>query len=123
MESIIFLRDIYRAISELESEMIKNYGLSLNENMMLYSIMRNERLTSGDIAKALNMTHSNTSKIIRSAENRGYLERDMGEHDRRQMFFSLTTKGRNTLIMIEESLEDIAPELKAILNLSGNENI
>lgn len=107
MDTLCKIRDIHRAILEYESQLEKMYGLCLNEGMLLCSLSREERLTSGEIAELLGLTLSNTSKVIRSVEEKGLIRRIMGEKDKRQMYFSLTTEGRKRIETISCKEVDI----------------
>ena len=79
MESFCKIRDVYRAITEFEAQFEKRYGLGLNEGSLLCALHEVGRLSSGDIAKQLNLTQSNASKVIRAAENKGLIQRSLGE--------------------------------------------
>ena len=68
MEDLCKIRDVYRAIAEFETQFMQQYNLSLNEGMLLCTLLNTPRLTSGEIAEALGLTCSNTSKLIRSVE-------------------------------------------------------
>ncbi|GAE20993.1 3-to-5 oligoribonuclease A [Bacteroides pyogenes JCM 10003] len=72
--------------------------------MLLCSLSKVDRLSSGEIAETLGLTNSNASKVIRSVEDKGLVERVMGVVDKRQMYFSLTRKGKKALseIVCEE---------------------
>ena len=54
------MRELYKAITELEDSLMEIYGISLNE--------------------------------ARSIEDKGFLIRDFGDKDKRQIYFSLTTE-------------------------------
>mgnify|MGYP002749742742 CR=1 FL=1 len=97
MEPFCKIRDFYRAITDFETRFEKRYGLCLNEGMLLCCLRQEPRLSSGDIAKQLGLTHSNTSKVIRSVEKKGLIERILGDDDKRQMYFSLTQEGERCL--------------------------
>jgi DNA-binding MarR family transcriptional regulator len=101
MKKLCVIRDICRSISDFESEFQKAHNLCLNEGMVLCSL-KQARLSSGEIAKQINLTCSNTSKLIRSIEDKGLIKRVLGEEDKRQMYFSLTQKGISKLTEIEE---------------------
>ncbi len=47
-------------------------------------------LSSGELSKELKLSASNTSKVIKTVEDKGFIERYMGEKDRRKMYFTLT---------------------------------
>lgn len=93
MKSICVMREIYRAIENYELEFEQVHGIGLNEAMALCCIRQNERLSSGEIADKTGLKTSHCSKIIRSIEDEGYVQRIMGKVDRRQMYFILTRKG------------------------------
>ena len=101
MEKLCRIRDIYRSIVEFETEFEHTFGLSLNEGMLLCSLKNNGKLTSGHIAEMLGLTCSNTSKVIRSLEEKGYIERIPGDHDKRQMYFTLTDAGNECLAKVK----------------------
>lgn len=96
METLCKIRDIYRSISEFESRFQQQYNLCLNEGMLLCSL-KSKVCSSGELAELLGLTNSNTSKVIKSVESKGLIERVLGDKDKRQMYFSLTENGRKRL--------------------------
>jgi MarR family transcriptional regulator, organic hydroperoxide resistance regulator len=119
MKNLCAIRDICRSISEFENEFLKLYDLCLNEGMVLCTL-NDGRLTSGKIAAKLNLTCSNTSKVIRSVEDKGLIERDMGDKDRRQMYFTLTTEGKKRLKLIEKDNVALTEPLSLIITNKEN---
>ena len=115
MEPFCKIRDFYRAITDFETRFEKRYGLCLNEGMLLCCLRQEPRLSSGDIAKQLGLTHSNTLKVIRSVEKKGLIERILGDDDKRQMYFSLTQEGELCLKELECCDVEIPDVLKKIL--------
>jgi len=113
MKKLCVIRDICRAISEFESEFISVHGITLNEGMVLCTL-KDKKLSSGEIAKQINLTCSNTSKLIRSVEDNGYIARDLGAEDRRQMYFTLTEKGAVKLSEIEKDKIELTGPLSTI---------
>ena len=99
MEPFCKIRDFYRAITDFETRFEKRYGLCLNEGMLLCCLL----------------THSNTSKVIRSVEKKGLIERILGDDDKRQMYFSLTQEGERCLKELECCDVEIPDVLKKIL--------
>lgn len=53
------------------------------------------------MADALGLSHSNASKVIRSVEDKAFVERVLGKVDKRQMYFSLTVQGSDILSRIK----------------------
>lgn len=116
METLCKIREINRAVAAFEAEMEKNYNLCLNEGMLLCSLSKTDKLTSGEIADALELTTSNTSKVIKSVENKNLIKRVIGNADKRQMYFSLTPKGKKALSMINCNNIKLPYLLEEILN-------
>ncbi len=116
METLCKIRDIYRAIAEFELQFEKRYHLNLNEGMVLCSLLKNELLTSGEIATLLGLTASNASKVICSAEHKGLVKRTLGRVDKRQMYFALTPEGQKRLQDIQCNALHIPELLEQALN-------
>ncbi|MDD2583400.1 MAG: winged helix DNA-binding protein [Bacteroidales bacterium] len=114
MKKLCAIRDICRALGVFESDFLKEHDISLNEGMILCSL-KESRLSSGEIAKQINLTCSNTSKLIRTIEERGYIERVLGEEDRRQMYFSLTSSGLEKVKKIEDDSTPLTGPLKKLV--------
>lgn len=115
MESFCKIRDVYRAITDFEAQFEKRYGLGLNEGSLLCALHEMGRLSSGDIAKQLNLTQSNASKVIRAAENKGLVQRSLGDDDKRQMYFSLTPEGEHCLTRLHCCDIEVPAVLKQLL--------
>ncbi|AHF12846.1 DNA-binding protein [Barnesiella viscericola DSM 18177] len=115
MESFCKIRDVYRAITEFEAQFEKRYGLGLNEGSLLCALHEVGRLSSGDIAKQLNLSQSNASKVIRAAENKGLIQRSLGDDDKRQMYFSLTPEGERCLTQLHCCDIEVPAVLKQLL--------
>lgn len=99
---ICAMRDIWRAMNELEGDLQTTYGLSLNEAMTLCAI-GDETVPPSVISERTGLMPSHTSKVLRSAENKRLLVRRLGRKDRRQMFFTLTAPARECLQRIREN--------------------
>ena len=95
METLCKIRDIYRAIAEFEGQFVQMYDLSLNEGMLLCTLLDRE------IAEALGLSASNASKVIRSVESKKLITRVVGKKDKRQMLFALTLEGKNRILNIK----------------------
>ena len=109
---ICHLRSIYRAITALEQEMQKLHGININEGMLLCLLSENKSLTSGEIAEALGLTCSNTSKII---------SRVMGKTDKREMYFSLSAAGKKRLEEMKDCDWELPEILTQVLEKTNNE--
>lgn len=101
MNSICVMREIYKALEVYEKEFESKYGVCLNEAMALCSLTQGSgTLSASEIAGKTGMSNSHTSKVIRLIESKEMVERALGKEDKRQMYFSLTEKGRACLQQI-----------------------
>ena len=108
------MRELFKALSELEANLIEQHGVSLNEAMALCCI-GGDRLTASAISEHTGLSASHTSKVIRSVEKKGLIERILGDDDKRQMYFSLTQEGERCLKELECCDVEIPDVLKKIL--------
>lgn len=115
MDSFCKIRDIYRAIIEFENSMIASHGMSLNEGMLLCCLSKKGCCKSTEIAESLNLTCSNTSKVIKSVEAKEFIKRDLGATDKRSMLFTLTPKGEQKLKEMEKSMVEMPALLKELI--------
>ena len=117
METLCKIRDVYRAIAEFEVQFTQMYDLSLNEGMLLRTLLNTPKLTSSEIAEALGLSASNTSKVIRSVEGKKLITRLIGKEDKRQMRFSLTTEGKNRISDIKNATFELSELLQQVVSL------
>ena len=108
--SICRIRDTYRAIIAFEAYVEEHYDLNLNEAMLLCALSERTQMTAGEVAEALGLTHSNTSKVIASAERQRLIKRRMDKDDKRRMFFTLTPGGEERLATLKSDTMEL-PEL------------
>ena len=101
MKQLCKIRELYRAIAHFEADFMAHHQLSLNEGMLLCCLQQHGTSTAGQIAEQLGLTSSSTSKVIKSVEEKGLINRILCKADKRQMCFELSLKGRNKIKQIE----------------------
>lgn len=106
-EPLCRIRDIYRMINDFEGVLQKNFKVGLNEGMLLCSLYTFGECSSGKVAELLGLTLSNSSKVIISAEKKGFVKRIIGEVDKRQMIFKLTDEGKKCIEAIKCDSDNI----------------
>ena len=89
MERICVIKDIYKALYRFERDFAEEHGITINEAMVLCSLKEGETRTAGALSEYVGL-----SKVITAVENKGYVQREIAPHDKRQMVFSLTDEGR-----------------------------
>lgn len=77
IECICVMRDLVKAMAELENSLIAAHGVSLNEAMVLCSI-GSETVTASTIVERTGLAASHTSKIIRAVEQRELIGPSVG---------------------------------------------
>lgn len=115
MENLCRIRNIQRAVAGFEAQFEKKYGICLNEGMALCSLHKAGSLSSGELGELLGLTSSNTSKVIKSIESKGLIERILGMKDKRQMYFSLTPRGKQLILSVKCEEIDFSPFLSSLL--------
>lgn len=115
MDTLCKIRDLYRIIGEFEGHFMQTYDLSLNEGMLLCTLLGQDKMTSGEIAEALGLSASNASKVIRSVEGKDLITRLIGKEDKRQMCFMLTADGRRRITEIKNASFDLPPLLQQVI--------
>lgn len=115
MDTLCKIRDLYRTIAEFEGHFMQAYGLSLNEGMLLCTLLAQGKMTSGEIAEALGLSASNASKVIRSVEKKELITRLIGKEDKRQMNFMLTAEGKRRIAEIKNASFDLPPLLQQVV--------
>ena len=101
MDKLCRIRDLQRAVHQFEANLERQYGICLNEGMTLCSLSKAGRLSCGELSDLLGLTPSNMSKVLRSVEEKEFVRRELGTADKRQMYFSLTDRGRQLLASID----------------------
>lgn len=96
-DTLCRIRDLQRAINRFEGLFEERYGICLNEGMALCTLSKAERMCPGELGERMGLTPSNMSKVLRAAEGKGLLCRELCCEDRRQTYYSLTEAGRELL--------------------------
>lgn len=100
------MRELMSAMADLEAQLLSRFDLSVNEAMALCCISC-DTLTASVISENTGLLPSNTSKVLRSLENKELISRSLGQVDRRQMQFCLTETGRLRLQRLKSEGVDI----------------
>lgn len=97
IDTLCKIRELNRALADFETCFEETYNIGLNEGVLLCTLDKEGPLSSSEIAERLTLKPSNTSKVIKSVEDKKLIRRVVGKEDRRQMYFSLTPKGKEIL--------------------------
>ena len=109
------MRELMKVLSDFENELTDVHGVSLNEAMILCAL-GGECVTASVIAERTGFRPSHASKVIGALEERGYLKRQLGKTDKRQIYISLTNGGKKCLQEIKEYPFEVPVLLQSVFD-------
>ncbi len=86
-----------RAIDLHSKDLIRNYGITGPQLLLMNELNRKGDLPLNEIAKRINLSNATTTEIIKRLEKRGYIEKKRNEQDKRQLVVNLTSWGQEML--------------------------
>lgn len=136
---LIELRKIIRAI-DLHSKHIQKFsGVTGPQLLVLQSIDKSKELTTGSIAKQVNLSQATVTSILDRLEKKEYIQRIRSTTDKRKVYVSLTSQGQqlieNAPPLLQENLinqfEHLLPDqqqkildsLKQLATMMGADDI
>ncbi len=93
MEPICRLKDIYKALYAYEKQFAEEAGITINEGALLCCLKDGKPKSANELADFIGLSGSRVSRIIHSLEEKGFILREIGIFDKRQMIFTLTDAG------------------------------
>lgn len=97
MESILKLKDIYKALYDFERQYANMNDITINEAIILYALRDGKPLLAKEIYSAVGLSKSRMSRILSDIEKKGYVIRKVGTEDKRNMLFSMSYAGSEKL--------------------------
>ncbi len=113
VQAICKMRELMTGLHTLEEQLVEAFCIDLKEAMLICTLSE-QCLSTSDIALALELKMSHTSKIIASLERKDLLIRHLGQEDKRRMFFELNDKGRELFKRLEAFSFDIPLPLERL---------
>lgn len=101
VQSICLMRDLARALAQLEGDLEEAFGLTLNGAMVLCAIGE-DCVTASFVSEQTGCRPPLTSKVLNALEGKELLTRSLGKEDRRQVLVSLTPQGKEILARLKE---------------------
>ena len=84
---------------------------SVSQDLTIYHIAQNKKLSQKDLANKLNITPASVSVIVHQMESEGLLTRIPDEKDGRQVNLLLTEKGQNLVPKVSNSWAKIQEKI------------
>lgn len=115
MEPICRIKDIYKELYAYEKQFAENTGITINEGALLCCMKDGKPKSANELSDFIGLSGSRVSRIIHAMESKGYLLREIGSVDKRQMIFTLTNEGQAKIEEMKDYQIDVA-DLLARLN-------
>lgn len=112
---LVTLRQIIRAIDMHSKQLVKKYGLTGPQLMVLKEIMADEDINIGRVAKKVSLSQATVTNIIDRLETRGMVTRERSHRDKRRVIVRVTEKSEKLLETNPSVLqEDFVQEFKKL---------
>jgi len=108
------IRRVVRAIFLDSKKMVKEYGVTGPQSIVLKSLFVQGPLSATELARVFYVTPSNMTGVIDRLEQKGLVERKRSTDDRRVSHIALTQQGQQIAGSLPNPIED-----KLIKGLSG----
>lgn len=94
---LVTLRQIIRAIDMHSKQLVKKYGLTGPQLMVLKEIRGDEDINIGRVAKKVSLSQATVTNIIDRLETRGMVTRERSSRDKRRVIVRVTEKTEELL--------------------------
>lgn len=118
MIKLCSIRDICKAIGEFEQRFHQEHGLAFNEAMAMCALSQGP-LSFKDLAYNLGFAASNALNVVKSVEDKGYIERT-GNETIEGAYFKLTQAGDSKIQIIKNQelpLSDLLERLVLVAEI------
>ncbi|MBC2717682.1 MAG: MarR family transcriptional regulator [Desulfobacteraceae bacterium] len=89
-EVLIALRRIVQAIDLHSKSLVKNYGITGPQLVILQELWKHKELSVGELAKAVSLGQATVTGVLNRLEKREYITRSRSELDKRRVHVKAT---------------------------------
>ncbi len=115
-EVLIAIRRIIQSIDIHSKHLVKQFGLTGPQLIILREISQSDEITASDIARAISLSQATVTGVLDRLEKRGYIVRKRSDRDRRRTLVETTHAGNHLLAdappLMQESFTDQFDELQ-----------
>jgi len=94
---LISLRQIIRATDLHSKQLVKKYGLTGPQLVVIQVIAREGEISIGSLAKKVSLSQATVTNIVERLEKNGVLKRKKGEADKRRVLVAATEKAHEII--------------------------
>jgi DNA-binding MarR family transcriptional regulator len=103
---LVSIRKVIRAIDLHSKQLNKSAGLTAPQLLIMQAIRTCNGITSGQIAKQINLSAATVTNILDRLESRGLILRVRSEQDKRRVSLHLTANGEQSLVDAPKPLQE-----------------
>lgn len=100
------LRKIIRAVDVQSKQLVKEYGLTGPQILILKELHTEKNVTVGEIAANVDLSQPTVTNILDRLENRGFISRSRSNVDKRRVNIKIEEKGLRILDMNPSLLQE-----------------
>ena len=97
-DMLIALRQIIRSTDLHSKKLVKKYGLTGPQLILIQVIANNGEIVLGTLAKEVSLSQATVTNIVERLEQRGILIRKKTDNDKRRVLVSATDKAKEILM-------------------------
>jgi len=116
-EVLIAIRRIIQSIDLHSKRLVKQFGLTGPQLIILREISQSDEITASDISRAISLSQATVTGVLDRLEKGGYVVRRRSDHDRRRTLVETTQAGDHILAtappLMQESFTEQFSELQA----------
>lgn len=96
-EVLIAIRRVIQSIDLHSKHLVKQFGLTGPQLIILSEISQTDEITASDISKVISLSQATVTGVLDRLEKRGYVVRKQSKQDRRRALVELTASGKHIL--------------------------
>jgi len=116
-EVLIAIRRIIQSVDLHSKHLVKQFGLTGPQLIILREISQSDEITASDISRAISLSPATVTGVLDRLEKRGYVVRKRSDRDRRRTLVQMTPAGNHILAsappLMQESFTDQFSDLHA----------
>ena len=96
--------DVQKMLHDTMAPICLQHGVTLQQMHILVELLRTPGLTAGQLSDRAGILRTNFSSVCRKLEDRGLIERQRNQQDKRSLQLRVTDEGRALLAEIDEEV-------------------
>jgi DNA-binding MarR family transcriptional regulator len=102
------LASVSRTFKSAAADAMRRIGVHVGQNFLLDELWREDRLTTGELARRIGVEQPTITRMSQRMEAAGLITRARDEHDRRVIRIALTEQGQALREQLPAMLDDVA---------------